>query len=261
MRARIGNALMRLMPDSELLYRLGRRVVNRYQSDNNIDLETNGELRLMETYLPRASVVFDVGANVGEWTARALQINAHAQYHCFEPSAKTFGALAARHLPGNVRINHFGLGDRAQERELHVFSDGCGANSLYDRVGTDEKAREVETIRLDTLDAYCAANAVQRIGFLKIDVEGHELSVLRGAQAMLAEGNVDVVQFEYGGTYIDARVLLKDVFELVARINPRYRIHKLFPCGPRLVADYHQMYETFQYSNWALILDGGVARS
>ena len=61
------------------------------------------------------------------------------------------------------------------------------------------------------------------------------------------------LQFEYGGCYIDSRVLLKDVWDLVRSINGDYAFYKLFPEGPRRVNAYEQRFETFQYSNWAVV--------
>ncbi len=78
------------------LYALCKRYVDRYNSENNDNIHTNGEWRFMQTILPQCATVFDVGANVGDWTALALDINPRLVIHCFEPSVATFQRLQAR---------------------------------------------------------------------------------------------------------------------------------------------------------------------
>jgi FkbM family methyltransferase len=256
-RSTVGGFMMSLLPErSALVYRLGRRIVNRYQGDNDGDMETNGEIWLARQLLPRVQVVFDVGANVGDWTKHALETNPHATYHCFEPSPVTFGQLQARGLPPNVVLNNIGLGDAPSERSLFVFGDGCGANSLYRRVGTEAAQDQLEQVTIGTFDTYCETRGIDEVGFVKLDVEGHEFAVLRGAHRMLSEGRIGIIQFEYGGTYIDARVLLKDIWEHVSTANPSYEFYKVFPHALRRIPAYTQTLETFQYSNWVIVRKG-----
>jgi FkbM family methyltransferase len=240
----------------DVLYRFCRRVVDYHRGENDDDMRANGEMTFMSRRLPSASVVFDVGANVGGWTACALGINARAEYHCFEPSSETFAALQRHGWPPNVRLNHSALGAENGSRILHVVGHELGVNSLYERRGAGAIAQRLETVAVDTVDRYCADRGIAAIDFLKIDTEGHELAVLEGASGMIRDGRIGAIQFEYGGTYIDARIWLRDVWDLVGRLNPAYRFYKLHPDGPRPVDAYRQTLETFQYSNWAIVKDG-----
>lgn len=92
---------------------------------------------------------------------------------------------------------------------------------------------------------------MQQIDLLKLDVEGHELDVLKGAKHMLAQGQIKRIHFEYGGTYIDARILLKNFFDLLLPLG--YRCYKIYPNSLHLVERYDQVLENFQYSNWLAI--------
>lgn len=252
--SRLSNFAFDLLPvENRMLYRFSRKVFHRANADNNDDIRTNGERVLMRRVLPKATVVFDAGANVGDWTAEALLINARAQYHLFEPSPTTFEYLRGRSFSANVTLNNAGLGGTEAEMDLFIFGDGLGANSLYDRNGTDAVEQRRERVQITTLDAYCSRNKVERVDFLKIDVEGHELAVLRGARRLLSEHRIAVTQFEYGGTYIDARVLLRDVWEYVDSLGAGYAIYKLLPDGIRRCPEYRQAFETFQYSNWTIM--------
>ncbi len=209
--------------------------------------------------LHHARVVFDIGANVGDWARHAIQINPQAVLHCFEPSLPTFTRLSASGLPDSVIRNNFGLSSGAGPADLLVFKDGAGINSLYRRTGLEsyglEPQQATESVRLDTLDHYCEAHAVNQIDFCKVDVEGHELEVFKGMSGMLARGRIRLLQFEYGGCNIDSRVLLKDIFDLFRPLD--YAFYKVFPKSLRRVVRYDQKLENFQYQNWALVGPAG----
>jgi FkbM family methyltransferase len=241
-----------LLPQrNRLLYRACEKYIDRYNADNNCDIATNGEALLLGEELRklRGEVVFDVGANVGNWAARALRVEPTIQLHCFEPCRDTFDRLSARPWPEHVYLNNFGLGDAEEQRELHVVEPGSGMNSLYVRHGVAAaQVASTETVSITTGDAYCRQKGIQGIGFLKIDVEGHDLAVFRGMERMLSEGRVCLIQFEYGGCNLDARVFLADIWEYLEPFG--FRFYKLYPDGLRAVPEYSQSLETFRYANY-----------
>ena len=104
---------------------------------------------------------------------------------------------------------------------------------------------------MDTLDDYCGREDIGQIDLVKIDVEGHELSVLKGSTRMLSQGRIKRIQFEYGGTFIDARILLKDMFEFLTPYN--LLLYKIYPEEIKFVERYDQRLESFQYQNWVAI--------
>ena len=87
-------------------------------------MQTNGEQHLLQKILPDCSVVFDVGANVGDWAALALRINPELNIYCFEPSVATYEKLKSRGLEGKLFLNNLGLGAVQEDRTLHIFSKG-----------------------------------------------------------------------------------------------------------------------------------------
>ena len=128
-------------------------------------------------------------------------------------------------------------------------------NSLYRRQGLEHlgvapQGRE-ETIELQTVDDYCSKRDVIKINYLKLDVEGHELEVLKGAKDALRGGRIEIIQFEYGGCNIDSRVLLKDIFDFVEGLP--YLVCKILPENIQQIPRYSQALENFQYSNWLLV--------
>jgi len=198
-------------------------------------------------------VVFDVGANVGNWAKYALQVEPSIRVHCFEPSGGAFKKLLARKWPDNVYLNNFGLGEVEGQLELNIVDSSSGLNSVYLRRGVKfAEATNPETITIRTIDDYCAKNNIDQIHFLKVDVEGHELAVFKGMKCILSEGRVSLIQFEYGGCNLDARVHLADIWEYLAMFG--FQFHKIFPNGMKAVHSYSQRLETFKYSNWLAAL-------
>lgn len=239
----------------QLGYRYGKRYVDSSEGNNNESMAANGELKVIRRFIPHSKMVFDVGAHAGEWTRFALQSNPEAQFHCFEPSPASFKQLLLQNFPPNVTCNPLGLSSSDREAKLLVYDEGNAMNSLYRREGLQERGilpqEKEEKVRLRTLDSYCLEKNIHTIDFLKIDVEGHELEVLRGAAQMLKSRQIGIVQFEYGGCHIDSRVFLKDFFHLMEGLT--YEFYKILSQGLKRVPKYSQQYENFQYSNWLLM--------
>lgn len=219
----------------------------------NSDMANNGEtwfVRHLADALPRRPVIFDVGANAGDYAAVVIAALDDPVIHCFEPSQTAFGLLQERfpRTPG-VHLHDFGLG--AEEGTLTLYADepGSGMGSIYqrrlDHFGIDMHA--VEEVRIARLDMFCAENRIERIDFLKIDTEGHELSVLQSAGDMLVPEQIGAIQFELGGTAIDSRIYFQDFYYL---LTPRYTIHRLLPDGLWPMPLYSEQHEVLMYANY-----------
>jgi FkbM family methyltransferase len=213
------------------------------------DMTLNGELRFLREHAPACRVIFDVGAQVGEWTEHALRINPRAEVHCFEPMAASFARLRERPWAGRVACNPLALSDHEGEGVMHRDS-----TSLHERrLAPDAPSPDgpAETVRLTTLAAYCAAHAIGQIDLLKIDAEGHDMAVLRGGEAMVREGRIRRIQFEYGPWNVYARVLLRD-FYLFFHGLP-YVVHQVTPRGLVPYPAYPPHLENFQYKNFVAL--------
>jgi len=138
--------------------------------------------------LVRSGLCLDIGANIGN---HALFFAPHfAQVLAFEPNPRTFTLLQLNAtLAPNVRCFNVGLSDVAGRAQLTVPADNIGMATL--QPGAAGQAVACELHRLDDLPALTG----QRVALMKIDVEGHEVAVLRGARAML-ERDHPVVVFE-----------------------------------------------------------------
>ena len=244
--------LFDLIPaDSPLLYKVATKYADRFNCDNNSVFHNNGEAALLKREIHKFSegVVFDIGANVGEWSKFCLSMAPNLNLHIFEPSTTTYKTLEKFKWPQNISLNNIGLGEKEENLSLNIFEDGSGLNSLYPRQGIGEnQVIKTETVTIKTLDDYCERHEIQCIDYLKMDVEGHELSVLKGAKKMLQNKKINMIQFEYGGCNIDARVLLKDIWNFLNEHG--YMISKIYPDNVKYFEKYDQRLENFKYSNW-----------
>lgn len=143
------------------------------------------------------AVVFDVGANVGTVTRDFRRILPGATIHAFEPSPTTFEILRenCRGMGGLV-LNRCGLGATRGVADLRENEEPT-MTSFLDLGGAAWGAvRESTRVEVQTVDDYCARNAVPCIDVLKSDTQGYDLEVLRGASGMLSSGRVELVYVE-----------------------------------------------------------------
>ena len=222
--------------------------------------ETSGEgvvvslLRSKAKKSNRPLSVFDVGANQGQFLSMLLRgLNGvPLRVHAFEPSSSAFQILNDAHRADTrLKLNHFGLGSRNGEMTLYSNEDASGIASLYDR-RLDHfglALSRTEKVTIDTLDEYCDREHVDSIDLLKLDVEGHELDVIRGGEKLFAKGAVDVVTFEFGGTNIDSRSFFQDFFYFFKQ--HKFDVFRITPSGYLApVPEYREVYEQFRTTNF-----------
>ncbi len=143
----------------------------------------------------RPVVLFDVGANIGQTIASFLEMFPDSQIHSFEPSPATFETL--RNTYGQdprVHLENLALGDQEGMLPFHVTQDYSVNDSLLEPAW-DARATVVP-VQVSTLDPYCQQHQVETIDYLKIDTQGFDLPVLRGADQLLKEKRVRSLSVE-----------------------------------------------------------------
>lgn len=151
----------------------------------------------MRSWLREGDVFLDVGANVGYLTAVASDlVGPTGQVHAFEPHKAHFARLSRlvkMNPQSHMRAEAVAISDRCGKGDLHI-SAHAGWHSLIANFNTDVSPQtSVEGVLLDTLDNYVHNNALDGlpIRLVKIDVEGAESRVVRGAGGLLTTGQVD----------------------------------------------------------------------
>jgi FkbM family methyltransferase len=245
--------------------RTARYVLSRARLDYPNDLSTNGESALQQWILrfsrPGEQIhVADVGANVGRWSQSMLAATLKAgreadlRLHAFEPDSQAFARLAQALDGRQASLNKTALSDRQGTSLFYVVAPGAGTNSLYCVPEAHPVAQE--NVVTTTLDSYAEQSGVARFALVKIDAEGHDLAVLRGAHALLSEHRIAVAQFEYNHRWILGRFYLRDAFEFLLALG--YRVGKVTPRGVEFYPGWDVDLETFVEGNY-LACDPDVA--
>jgi FkbM family methyltransferase len=142
-----------------------------------------------------APVLFDVGANVGDFTHRFLKLFPDAVTKSFEPTNETFRSLSARFSNyENVVCENMALGAHPKRAWIELEK-----NSSLNRVLTNrDETKHIQEISITTGDDYVSRYKIEEIDFLKIDTEGHDLEVLKGFDQFIGNNSVLFIQVEVG---------------------------------------------------------------
>lgn len=213
----------------------------------------SGETHLIRKVLPGLlgdePVIFDVGANVGEYSAALLAQFPGARIHAFEPHPRNCEKFIVPGDEARLHLHRCALGEVEADLTLFDYAEreGSAHASLHREVLTEIHGAAVATTRVpvDTVDAVAQKQGIDRIALLKIDVEGHELAVLKGASRLLAANAIRCIQFEFNEMNRVSRVFLKDFRALL----PNHDLYRLLPKGMIRLGDRPLTTELFAYQN------------
>jgi FkbM family methyltransferase len=207
----------------------------------NDGFEITGELGLLKVLSGNwnaNSVVFDVGANRGDWTALALSLGGeNLQIRAFEPDSRLTSLLSSRFSGKSVTVENLGLGATSDELDLYVEPLGKDAGNSF--TNPSEGTREftatkapvpaTQSASVVTGDSYISLAGIESIQLLKIDTEGYEMEVLRGFEESLRRGCIEVIQFEYNFAAARAKLNLLHFMDFLEPLG--YRVGKLSYSG------------------------------
>ncbi|MGE5435679.1 MAG: FkbM family methyltransferase [Syntrophothermus sp.] len=235
-------------------------IYNIMENNDNCDFNINGEKFLVDQVLSLFKdkiQIFDIGANIGNYSQMLIsecnQRGLDYKIHIFEPTNPCIKILEEKFKTNNkIIINKFGVSNKSIESTIYYDAETSGFSSLYQR---DLKSENVElniaeNIKLKRLDEYIRENDIQKINFIKIDIEGHEIAAFNGLGEYLNNDFIDIIQFEYGSTNLDSRTNLLDFYKLfesrgfeILKIRKKYLERRI----------YNRKHDTFQYSNFVAI--------
>jgi FkbM family methyltransferase len=181
---------------------------------------------IVRVFVRKGDVCLDVGANIGWYTTlMQMLVGSAGEIHAFEPVPETFAILkdnvAANENPGSVILNNIALGDRTGEVTMHTFDDRSDGHASISDFG-DSTARDIPT-QMIRLDDYLRERRITNVRFLKIDIEGAELSMLKGSSRLFRQEVPPVIVVEAALATTEAfGYLPNDILELISSFRDYY---------------------------------------
>ncbi len=221
--------------------------------------DIQGEVTAAVLYINRPDVViFDVGANTGEWSVRILEVlKATDKCHIFlfEPSQHCQDILRSMKLP-KVTLIEAAVGEESGSATFYSPNPGSPISSLHlrrDSYFQQYKFKE-ETVQVVTIDEIVDKFKIDIVDFVKIDVEGNELAVIRGAQKSMKSKCIKALSFEFGSGNINSRTYFRDFWDILHSYG--YEIHRICPGGTLvLIEEYYEDLEYFRgVTNYLAVL-------
>lgn len=209
------------------------------------------EVDFLKRFLLPGDLFIDVGANIGLFSLYASRIvGDFGGVISFEPTQTTYEKLlenCALNNLGNIQAFKLGLSEKEEMLELNVSSNGFEAWNTFVE-SHDDKFSSKEMVPTKSLDGFISEHEIdpQRISLVKIDVEGFEMNVLRGAQGLLSRSVAPTLMVEF--TEINAISAGHCCHEMYKFVNDfGYTWYSYLSDGSRLV--YEPMQLSYPYTN------------
>lgn len=196
------------------------------------------------------NTVFDVGANIGEYTSHFLDVE---KIYSFEPHPESFKVMKEKYMD-NTSVQAFQIGFSDSEGTAKIYdyvnNEGSDHASIFKKVITNIHQADFSStkIKLTTIDKFVKEKRINQVSLLKIDTEGNELAILHGAMKTLKMNIINIIEIEFNAMNLISRVFMRDFIELL----PQYNFYRLLPDG-FLPIDYYGkgplIYEIFAYQN------------
>ena len=237
-----------------------------YFNERNWRMDTNGERRSFEKWLSSVArptnsgpaAIIDIGANAGEWAEMAAglldpPLRQRWSVIAFEPNPTPFARLAEMRDRLNrdgpvLEVHNVAISNRDGVEVLSIPAGDDTAASLAPR-GTFRELVRIEIV-LMSLTGFEQVLAGRKLGFLKIDTEGHEAIVLETLLPLIGR-DLPVIQFEYGKTFVPARRSLGDIAEMLEPLG--YRLARIHPSWLQYFTYDLDEHEHFRYGNYAAV--------
>lgn len=217
----------------------------------------SGESFLLEIFLKKRFsniqeklIIFDIGANTGEYSEKLSKEFPKSKIYAFEPTPEAYQSLKKRQLPSNVTVLNMGFGSKTETKKIYSYANDSGSqhSSTFKEVFTDlhhEKNLVEINFSCTTIDDFCDKNAINYIDFIKIDTEGNEFDILTGSLRMIKEDKIKYIQFEFNEMNIISRVFLRDFYQIL----PQYDFYRLSETKLIPLGKYNSSNEIFKFQN------------
>ncbi len=189
--------------------------------------------------------IFDVGSNRGDITQKYNSLFPNSKIFAFEPFPENADIFDFRFsYQKNIQLNRIALSEKQGSLSFYV-NESSDTNSLLKPtiIGASSDAqcknKSIIDVEVNTLDNFCQQQKIERIDILKLDVQGSELSILRGATELLTKGAIKLIyteayfieQYENQPLFYKITEFLQNNgFYLEDIYNPYYNLTRILWC-------------------------------
>lgn len=173
------------------------------------------------------NIIFDAGANIGEYALLASKSCPNAKIYCFEPVESTFHQLQTNlsKVDAAILVNK-GLSAKNENIMINLY-EASAHSSVHNIKGITAESSKKEQIEVVSGDLFMQENGIEQIDLLKLDIEGGEMSALKGFSTALQRRRIRAIQFEYGYINISTKDLLLDFYDFFDSFG--YGLGKIYP--------------------------------
>lgn len=185
-----------------------------YNSHGN--MKNNGELDFLnEVCKQKPKLCIDIGANIGNYSKYILN-NSSSTVIAFEPIQKSFNSLKhlKRKFNNRFYISKIGIGDKKMKKTIYCDKNNlqwANFNPEVNKIDYLKDTKKGIICNIDTLDNFFKKNRRYfntKIDLIKIDTEGFELEVIKGAQNTINKYKPKYIQIEYNWHHLFKNVNL-----------------------------------------------------
>ena len=201
-------------------------------------------------------IIFDIGANNGQYIKKCQKIYSNPTIYSFEPQFSEYNNLIKKFSNNsNIKIFQKAIGSKKDKLKLKV-NNRTQSSGFY-KFQKDFKFKNFENenisylpdeiVEVTTVDDFCEANSINQIDVLKIDTECHEDHVLIGSIQMLKEMKVKILDIEIIiGKIYEKRLSFYEIEKILHPLN--YRLFSIDNKGNRIDKK-HLLFNVLYVSN------------
>lgn len=236
------------------LYKLSLRGLGILNSEGN---EWTGENNFLSKLKNKnkINIIFDVGSNTD---AYGYEYFKKAKIFAFEPHPHTFKKFKKKWQNKNRvkgfnyavsnKVGKIKLWDFADDADLKRTQPSSQLSTVYKPIieHIHQQKTQFFWVKATTIDQFMEKHKIEQIDLLKIDTEGHEYQVLRGAKKAIKEKRIKIVQFEFNEMNVFSKKFLIDFMNLL----PNFDFYRLLPNGMVSLKNYRPItHEIFGFQN------------
>ena len=144
----------------------------------------------------KKNIIFDIGANKGQSLYRYRKLFNNAYFYSFEPSLEAFKVLKSKYGNlSNINLFNIALGSKKKRKVFYEYKNNELSSFIKINKEFDETKKKI-LVEIDTIDSIFKKNNLKKINLLKMDTQGYEEFILKGAKNLISKQKIDMIELE-----------------------------------------------------------------